>query len=153
MGISTNINIVALFMYSVYSAGGSMGKDLMASRRVGGGVSPRSYIMRILTTPSLIRAVTLRARLSSVAQETTECPLPKSGDMRMRGYGGGDRGSREPVSPRGSSYTAEGNSSPTASSSSWQSGIWDEKVANIASLAMYVTGFLGGVVREKTWDG
>jgi hypothetical protein len=146
---STNVNIVALFMYSVYSAGGSTGDDLAASRRVGGGVSPRMYIMWTLTTPSLIRAVALRARLSSVAQETTERPLPKSGDMRVRGNGGGDRRSHEPVSPRGSSYAAEGNSSPTASSPSWQSGFRDEKVANIASLAMYVTGFLGGVGENR----
>mmetsp|Transcript_10622 Transcript_10622/g.17037 ORF Transcript_10622/g.17037 Transcript_10622/m.17037 type:complete len:1013 (+) Transcript_10622:172-3210(+) len=112
---STNVNIVALFMYSVYSAGGSTGDDL-----------------------------------SSVAQETTERPLPKSGDMRVRGNGGGDRRSHEPVSPRGSSYAAEGNSSPTASSPSWQSGFRDEKVANIASLAMYVTGFLG--IARFVWD-
>jgi len=143
---STNVNVVALFMYSVYSAGGGMGDDLVASWRVGGGISPRRYIMWTLCTPSLIRAVALRAHLSSVAQATTECPSPKSDDMR--GYSGRDQGSREPVSPRGSLYAAEGNSSPTSSSSSWQSRFRDEKVANIASLAMYVTGFLGGVVGE-----
>jgi len=143
---STNVNVVALFMYSVYFAGGGMGDDLVASWRVGGGISPRRHIMWTLCTPSLIRAVALRAHLSSVTQATTECPSPKSDDMR--GYGGRDQESREPVSPRGSSYAAEGDSSPTASSSSWQSRFWDERVANIASLVMYVTGFLGGVVGE-----
>jgi bacteriorhodopsin len=64
---AVSVNVVALFMFSLYSANGGIGSDLMASQQAGGGISPRRYIMWILTTPSLIHAVALRSRLSSVS--------------------------------------------------------------------------------------
>jgi hypothetical protein len=132
---STNVNIVALFMYSLYSASGGMGDDLVASRRIGGGVSPRRYIMWMLTTPSLLRAVALRARLSSLPQASTALERP------VVGGGGGN----VPDSPR-EPFSAPGSARSSASWQlvPWQSWFRNEQVANIASLGMYVTGFLGG---------
>eukprot|EP00740_Mantoniella_antarctica_P001765 CAMPEP_0181355582 /NCGR_PEP_ID=MMETSP1106-20121128/3979_1 /TAXON_ID=81844 /ORGANISM="Mantoniella antarctica, Strain SL-175" /LENGTH=392 /DNA_ID=CAMNT_0023468337 /DNA_START=65 /DNA_END=1240 /DNA_ORIENTATION=- len=135
------VNVVVLFMFSFYSA--DIGSDLVASQRVGGGVNSRRYIMWILTTPSLTHAVALRSRLSRVTSA-------EGGDRRrVRGDSGGDHVDSESVSPRESSGMAVDGDS-LLSSESWQSSFQDELVANIASLTMFVTGFLG--TARFVWD-
>jgi hypothetical protein len=134
------VNVVALFMFSFYSA--DIGSDLVASQRVGGGVNSRRYIMWILTTPSLTHAVALRSRLSRVTSAER-----RRVRRRVRGDSGGDHVDSESVSPRESSGTAADGDSLRASES-WQSSFQDEHVANIASLTMFVTGFLGEDVYE-----
>eukprot|EP00740_Mantoniella_antarctica_P014056 CAMPEP_0181388022 /NCGR_PEP_ID=MMETSP1106-20121128/24060_1 /TAXON_ID=81844 /ORGANISM="Mantoniella antarctica, Strain SL-175" /LENGTH=367 /DNA_ID=CAMNT_0023508499 /DNA_START=65 /DNA_END=1164 /DNA_ORIENTATION=- len=119
-------------------------RDLVASQRVGGGVNSRRYIMWILTTPSLTHAVALRSRLSRVTSAER-----RRVRRRVRGDSGGDHVDSESVSPRESSGMAVDGDS-LLSSESWQSSFQDELVANIASLTMFVTGFLG--TARFVWD-
>lgn len=137
------VNVVALFMFSLYSAAGGIGSDLVASQQAGGGISPRRYIMWILTTPSLIHAVGIRSRLSHVASEERRARPDSEGDNVVPDFGIPTESSSKSLSSMDTS-----GDSLKSTESSLQSPFQDERVANIASLTMFVTGFLGGDVSE-----
>lgn len=123
----------------------------MASARAGGGVSGTRYIMWALTTPSLIRAVAIRARLSSdvlplTVEKTRRLSGGGSGDGKGGEGGGGGRGGdydgRDESASDGEGDMSSSDKQPWHSAA-WQSKFQDESVANMASHGMYVSGFLG----------
>mmetsp|Transcript_35367 Transcript_35367/g.88457 ORF Transcript_35367/g.88457 Transcript_35367/m.88457 type:complete len:1558 (-) Transcript_35367:178-4851(-) len=139
------VNVVALFMFSLYSAAGGIGSDLVASQQAGGGISPRRYIMWILTTPSLIHAVGIRSRLSHVASEERRARPDSEGDNVVPDFGIPTESSSKSLSTMDTS-----GDSLRSTELSLQSPFQDERVANIASLTMFVTGFLG--IARFVWD-
>ena len=170
---SLDVNAVALFMYAHFckegsgSWGGGAAVHLVASRRAGGGINTARYVMWTITTPSIIHQCVVRARKAngrggagaggaglgggvevntSSFRSPSRAPSFSSVSEERHGEGAeGTTGAAAAALSAAEAWKARFQDEGVALSSAeaWKARFQDEGLASAASLAMYVTGFLG----------